>query len=761
MHTWLSIQAAARPNALALLADGITLTYRDLHTRSVAMAAALAARGVVAGARVGVLLGNTPDAGVAIHALMHLGATLVMLNTRLTVAELAPQAKRARCSHVLYDADSMVLAVALDAVPLLIEALPENDAPVDAADVDLDALAVIMFTSGSSGAPKGVELSWGNFWHSAMASAYRIGALPGDRWLCTLPLFHVGGLSILLRACLYGAAVDLWRKFDAEAIHTALMTQPVTQISLVPTQLYRLLELRGEHDRYPALRVMLLGGSGASAELLARASQAELPVVVTYGLTEAASQVATAWPGETSAKPEAVGRPLSFTELRIVKDDGSLCAAGEFGEVTVRGPTVMRRYLDDPAATGKTLRNGWLHTGDIGLLDAEGDLHILQRRNDLIVSGGENVYPAEVERVLRTHPQVAEAVVVGLDSAEWGQQVAALIVMRREFSGSDASTLMRISQFARERLAGYKVPRVLRMAESLPQIASGKLDRAAVRDCLSQPPARTARFRVNGLGYHIESSGDGPPLLLLHGFTGSLRNWDALTDVLAATHRVIRVDLPGHGATELPQHPKRASMAQVADDLCALLRALDAAPAHVLGYSMGARLALNLALQHPECVARLVLESGSPGLKTEDERASRRASDEAQAQRIEADGVEAFVDAWETLPLWSTQKTLGDDARAHLRQLRMQNTAVGLALSLRAMGAGTQASLWPQLEQLRAPTLLITGFEDGKFDMIAREMHAAAPHLRHESVMNAGHAVHLEAPATYAQIVKQFLEHAA
>ncbi len=761
MHTWLSIQAAARPHALALSADGITLTYRELHARSLDMAAALAARGVVAGTRIGLLLGNTPDAVVAIHALMHLGATLVMLNTRLTVAELAPQAKRARCSHVLYDADSMLLAVALDADAILIEGLPENDTPTDAVDVDLDAHAVIMFTSGSSGTPKGVELSWGNFWHSAVASAYRIGTLPDDQWLCTLPLFHVGGLSIILRACLYGTAVDLWRKFDAEAIHTALMTQPVTQISLVPTQLYRLLELRGEHDRYPALRVMLLGGSAASSELLAQARQAGLPVVVTYGLTEAASQVVTAWPGETSANLEAIGRPLSFTDVRIVKEDGSACAAGEFGEVIVRGPTVMRRYLDDPVATGKTLRNGWLHTGDIGLLDTEGDLHILQRRSDLIVSGGENVYPAEVERVLRTHPQVAEAVVVGLDSAEWGQQVAALIVMRREFFGSDAPALMRISQFARERLAGFKVPRVLRAAESLPQIASGKLDRAAVRDFLSQPPAKVARFRVNGLGYHIESTGDGPPLLLLHGFTGSLRNWDALADALAASYRVIRVDLPGHGATELPQHPKRSTMAQVADDLCALLRALDAAPAHVLGYSMGARLALSLALQHPDCVSRLMLESGSPGLKTEDERVARRASDEALAQRIEADGVAAFVDAWEALPLWSTQKSLPDESRARLRQLRLQNTAAGLALSLRAMGAGVQTSLWPQLEQLRAPTLLITGFEDGKFDMIAREMRVAAPSLLHESVLNAGHAVHLEMPDRYAQLVKQFLEHAA
>ena len=348
-----------------------------------------------------------------------------------------------------------------------------------------------------------------------------------------------------------------------------------------------------------------------------------------------------------------------------------------------------------------------------------------------------------------------------MDSAEWGQQVAALIVMRREFSGSDAPALMRISQFARERLAGFKAPRVLRVAESLPQIASGKLDRVAVREFLSQPPARAARFRVNGLGYHIESSGDGPPLLLLHGFTGSLRNWDALTDALAATYRVIRVDLPGHGATESPQHPKRATMAQVADDLCALLRALDAAPAHVLGYSMGARLALSLALQHPECVSSLVLESGSPGLKTDDERAARCASDEALAQRIEADGVAVFVDAWEAMPLWSTQKSLTDDARARLRQLRLQNSAAGLALSLRAMGAGAQASLWPQLEQLRAPTLLITGFEDGKFDMIAREMRAAAPQLRHESVMNVGHAVHLEAPDNYARLVRQFLDHAA
>src|SRR5690606_19213253 len=198
----------------------------------------------------------------------------------------------------------------------------------------------------------------------------------------------------------------------------------------------------------------------------------------TYGLTEAASQVATMLPAGVRTKPGSVGRPLLFTQVRIVDEVGQAVPAGTPGQILVSGPTVMAGYDGDEAATQQVLRNGELHTGDLGYLDEEGDLWILQRRSDLIVRGGENVYPAEVEAVLRRHPAVAEACVVGIPDAEWGQRVAAMVVLEngREVTAGE------LEAHCRQHLAGYKLPRVWRFVATLPQTASGKISRRAVQE---------------------------------------------------------------------------------------------------------------------------------------------------------------------------------------------------------------------------------------------------------------------------------------
>jgi O-succinylbenzoic acid--CoA ligase len=203
------------------------------------------------------------------------------------------------------------------------------------------------------------------------------------------------------------------------------------------------------------------------------------PIVApTYGLTEAASQVATMPPQDAARKPGSAGRPLLFTSVRIVNEAGQELPAGAYGEVVVSGPTVMRGYFNNPEATAKTLRDDQLYTGDIGYLDEDGDLWLVQRRSDVIVSGGENVYPAEVERALEQHPAVAVVCVVGLPHPEWGQQVAAAVVLREGQSLAEVELLT----FGRERLAGYKLPRVVRFVKSLPQTASGKIARQAVTE---------------------------------------------------------------------------------------------------------------------------------------------------------------------------------------------------------------------------------------------------------------------------------------
>ena len=258
---------------------------------------------------------------------------------------------------------------------------------------------------------------------------------------------------------------------------------------------------------------------------------------------------------------------------------------------------------------------------------------------------------------------------------------------------------------------------------------------------------------INNLAYHIEIEGSGPPLLLLHGFIGSGQSWQEVLPLLTAHYTVLRVDLPGHGRTALPDDVLRYSMSMVARDLVQLLTHLQMAPAQVWGYSMGARLALILALDYPEAVRCLLLESGSPGLISELERAARRTSDEALAQRIEQHGIEAFVAEWEHLPMWASQVQLPMAQRGQLHERRLQNSIIGLANSLRYMGTGAQPSVWSRLPELRVPVALVVGALDSKFVQIAREMQQACPTASLHMIEGAGHAVHLERMHEIVQVL--------
>jgi len=323
-------------------------------------------------------------------------------------------------------------------------------------------------------------LTFGNHLWSANASAYRLGLQTNDRWLSSLPLYHVGGLAVVFRSCLYGTAIVLHSRFDIDAFEASLEEDAVTITSLVPTMLQRLLNARHNRPWPASLRLVLLGGAAAPPELLEQCQAEHLPVTTTYGLTEAASQVATPSLADMLRKPASVGRPLMFTRMRIVDETGATLPPGELGEVIVQGPTVMAGYYCNPQATARTLRDGWLYTGDIGYLDEEGDLWLVQRRSDIVITGGENVYPTEIEAALRRHPAVADACVVGVPDREWGQRVAAMVQLRP----SQKLTEAEMADFLREHLAGYKRPRLIEFVESLPQTASGKIERRTIAERL-------------------------------------------------------------------------------------------------------------------------------------------------------------------------------------------------------------------------------------------------------------------------------------
>ncbi len=273
-------------------------------------------------------------------------------------------------------------------------------------------------------------------------------------------------------------------------------------------------------------------------------------------------------------------------------------------------------------------------------------------------------------------------------------------------------------------------------------------------------------IQLNGISYFYEITDQKrtprhaqyPILILLHGFTGSSQNWQPLLPNLTPHFQILTLDILGHGRSASPPDSTRYQMVNIAADIVALLDKLTSQPVHLLGYSMGGRLALYLAVHYPGRFSSLILESASPGLKTEAERAERRQRDNALADRIEREGVPAFVDFWETLALWHSQKQLPSDIRTRLRQQRLQNNPLGLANSLRGMGTGVQPSLWEQLPDLQMPTLLLTGELDKKFVGIAQEIAQLSYHIDHIVIPDVGHTVHLEMPTLYMETVVSFLK---
>jgi len=407
------------------------MSYAELAAGAARAARRLAALGVGEGERVATTL--PPGAAFAelVHALPLLGASLVPLNTRLTDTERRWQ---------LEDCGAR-LSVS--------EPLDGDEADVALRDqVDPDTEHSVIYTSGTTGTPSAVSLTHRNHTASALASAWNLGVHPDDRWLCVLPLFHVGGLAILLRSAIYGTTAVIHDGFDAERVRSAFERGEITVASLVPTMLRRLVD--AGLGRAPALRAVLLGGGPVPRDLLEWSAGHDFPALQTYGMTQTSSQIATLTAGEAVRRSGSAGRPLLGVELSI---------SGE-GEILVRGPMVS------PGALAQT--DGWLHTGDRGRLDRDGYLWVEGRLKDVIVTGGENVACAEVERVLEEHPAVIEAAVVGLPDPEWGEVVTAFVVM----NGGTGDDLI---AHCRERLAGYKVPRALHAVDALPRNAAGKL----------------------------------------------------------------------------------------------------------------------------------------------------------------------------------------------------------------------------------------------------------------------------------------------
>lgn len=419
MDLWLQLAAWKRPEHPAIESRGRVLSYRQLRDRAVAIASALQAQGAGTGARVALEIEDRIDFVVALHACLLLGAPAVPIDLRLNEAER--EVRRRGAALVLHE-------------------LPAADGgPWGMPTLDDDATATVMHTSGTTSEPKRVELTYGNWRANALGSAVALGLDPDERWLCPMPLTHVGGLSIPIRSVIYASTPVLHPRFDTDTVLSELMDgeRRITLVSLVPTMLARLLDagLR----RPPTLRWALLGGGPIPASLLKCAATAGVPVAPTYGMTEACSQIAT------------FGWPLPGVQLTVAD-----------GEVLVRGATV---------APGALSEDGWLHTGDLGELDERGRLRITGRRSETIVSGGENVAPPEIEAILLEHPEVVDAGVFGRPDPEWGEAIIAAVVL----CDGASVTAAELRAFCVERLAPFKVPKLIAFTTDLPRTGSGKL----------------------------------------------------------------------------------------------------------------------------------------------------------------------------------------------------------------------------------------------------------------------------------------------
>ncbi len=490
------------PDRPAVVDGSLRWTRADLDAAAGRIGQGLARAGVSPGFRVALLAGESAGTIAAVHAVRRMGAVLVPLNRRAAPAELADQLAQTAPRAILHDSATAELATAAvrlapprpgEAIELLAIATllaadgaegPAGPSGAEAsaddrasADVDSAAPATLAFTSGTTGRPKAAILTGAAHAGSAAAWAEFLVPTPTDRWLLCLPLHHVAGLGILDRAARWGLPVVVHDRFDPAAVDAAIEAGEISHVSLVGSMLGRLLDLRGGRPAPASLRALLLGGERTPPELVRAAALAGLPVVPTYGLTETASGVVALTADEALGRPEAAGRALPGVRVRI-RIDGRDADPGEIGEIQVRGPMVFLGYLDRPEETAAAFDGDWFRTGDLGSIDSTDILTVADRRDDLIVSGGENVYPAEVEAILRSHPELADAAVIGRPDDRWGAVPTAAIVVRPGTDPTDAA----LAAHCRRSLAGYKVPVAFIRVATIPRTSGGKLIRRELRE---------------------------------------------------------------------------------------------------------------------------------------------------------------------------------------------------------------------------------------------------------------------------------------
>ncbi|MGM0903266.1 MAG: o-succinylbenzoate--CoA ligase [Bacillota bacterium] len=485
---WLKKRAELTPNRIAIMFEGDEYTFKQVFESAARVAAQLTGIGLKKGSSAAVLISNHVDSVMILYALQMLGVRAVILNNRLTSKELLWQLEDSNAEVLLYENAFMEKVTKIKNTYQHVvlekeELFKGNCANANLQEeYDLDDVTTIMYTSGTTGNPKGVLQTFGNHWWSATASALNLGLTDGERWLCAVPIFHISGYSILMRSLIYGMTVILHHSFKEREAIEEIISNRVTMMSVVSTMLMKMNDILEVGQMPVTFRGMLLGGGPAPLSLLEDCKRKSIPVYQSYGMTETASQFATLAPEYGIEKLGSAGKALFPNQIKIIDEGGNVLTNGSEGEILVKGPNVTPGYLNREQETNNTMNNGWFHTGDIGYLDKDGFLYVLDRRSDLIISGGENIYPAEIESVLLSHEDVVDAGIVGMEHPNWGQVPAAFVVKKKVATISEND----LENYCREWLAKYKVPKSIRFVEELPRNAAKKLLRKELREWLKR-----------------------------------------------------------------------------------------------------------------------------------------------------------------------------------------------------------------------------------------------------------------------------------
>ena len=503
LANWFRERALRTPERRALHFEGREWTYGEMQRAIEDCAGRLSAIGINPGDRVAFLGHNQPMFLFAMFASSRLGAIFVPLNFRLTGPELAFMIEDCAASVLIVDAahraviepqlprlTSLKATLAAEDEARWIQGPPPATAQVPARE---DDVALIMYTSGTTGRPKGAMLTHGNFWWNNASSMHTIDMLADDATIVPAPIFHIGGLNVTMLAALQkGAFIVLHRTFDPGHVLSDIAAHKVTTMFGVPAMFL----FMAQHPNFvetnlSSVRVLIVGGAPCPIPVLKTYLARGVMMQQGYGLTETSPMVSFLAPEYALTKVGSSGRTPMFVEVRIVDSDGrELTAARAQGEILVRGPNVTKGYWGLPDATAKAIdADGWFHTGDAGFFDEEGFLTISDRIKDMIITGGENVYPAEIESQLMRHPAIAEAGVIGEPDSQWGERVVAVVALKP----GQSLTLEELRAFTEASLAHYKLPKRLEIVSALPRNATGKILKYQLRQTFAKAGGAAAQ----------------------------------------------------------------------------------------------------------------------------------------------------------------------------------------------------------------------------------------------------------------------------